>query len=216
MTIKILVADDHGIVRTLLDMLCRSTEGFTIVADAHDGETAIKRALATRPDVALIDIKLPGISGIEVTRRLNRALPETKVIILTALEGAEFAASALAAGAMAYLTKNAVSHELVRTIRNVHEGRCHIDASLAQRVAMAALRREDALADRLTHREIDVLFHLLRGHTAAEISQALSLAPKTVEHHRRAIRRKLQVTTDAQLGVVAARYELDPPLDETG
>lgn len=211
--IEILIADDQGMIRTLLSGICNGADDMTVVAEAKTGEDAIQLAHSTQPDVALIDIKLPGISGLEVTRRLTRQLPQTHIIVLTALDGRDFAARALAAGAKGFLTKHAVVHELVRTIRKVHAGRCYVDASLAQRIALEHLSQSEARVDQLSDREVEVLLLILRGLTAAEISETLSLAGKTVEHHRRSIRRKLNAATDAQLGVVAARYGFDPTVE---
>ncbi len=211
--IQILVADDQGMMRTLLTGLCNSADDMTIVAEAHSGEAAIELAHAKQPDVALIDIKLPGISGLEVTRRLTRQLPQIHVIVLTALDGHGFAARAMAAGAKGFLTKQAVVHELLRTIRKVYAGGYFLDSGVAQEIALNHIRHGKAPVDQLSDREVDVLLLMLRGRTATEISDTLALSGKTVEHHRRSIRRKLDVTTDAQLGVVAARYGLDPMVE---
>jgi two-component system invasion response regulator UvrY len=211
--IEILIADDMGMIRTLLAGLCNAADDMTVVAEADSGEAAIRFAHTVTPDVALIDIKLPGISGLEVTRRLTRQLPTTKVIVLTALDEPGFAARALASGARGFLTKHAVVHELTRSIRKVYAGRHYVDAGLAQRIALEYLRQGEAPVDQLSDREVEVLLLMLRGLTAAEISDTLSLAGKTVEHHRRSIRRKLDVATDAQLGVVAARYGFDPTVE---
>ncbi|MDZ7752946.1 MAG: response regulator transcription factor [Gammaproteobacteria bacterium] len=214
--IEILVADDQGMMRTLLSGVCNNAQDMTVVGAAKTGEEAIKMAHAMKPDIALVDIKLPGISGLEVTRRLSRQLPEIRIIVLTGLVERGFAIRAVAAGAKGFLTKQAVVHELVRTIRAVYAGGCYVDAGLAQQIALDYVHREDAAVDSLSDREMDVLLLMLRGQTAAEISDRLALAAKTVEHHRRSIRRKLNVATDAQLGIVAARYGLDPMVEGGG
>jgi two-component system invasion response regulator UvrY len=208
--IRILLADDLGMVLMLLTGLCEGQADFDVVGAVETGEAAMELALLTQPDVAVLDIKLPGISGLEVTRRLARRLPDTKVVVLTALDSYGFAARAMAAGAKAFLTKQAVVWGLVNAIRTVHAGGNYLDSEMAQRMALAHIREEGSPIDELSDREIDVLLLMLRGHTMAEISETLALAAKTVEHHRRSIRQKLNVTTDAQLGVVAARYGLDP------
>ena len=145
-----------------------------------------------------------------------RQQPQTLIIGLTMLNGREFAARALAAGAKGFLTKHAVVHELVRTGRRDYAGRSYVDASLAQRIALEHLSQSEARVDQLSDREVEVLLLMLRGQTAAEISDILSLTGKTVEHHRRSIRRKLNAATDAQLGVVAARYGFDPTVEGAG
>ena len=137
--IEVLIADDQGMMRTLLTGICNAAEDMTVVGEAKTGEAAIQLAQATRPDIALVDIKMPGISGLEVTRRLARQLPQTQVIVLTALDGHGFAARAMAAGAQGFLTKQAVVHELLRTIRKVHGGGCYLDSGVAQRIASGAL-----------------------------------------------------------------------------
>ena len=208
--IRILLADDLGMMLHLLRGLCESDGGFEVVGAVETGEEAIELALRIKPDVMVLDIKLPGISGLEVARRLTRRLPDTKIVVLTALDSYGFAARAMAAGAHAFLTKQAVVRELVNAIRKVYAGGNYLDSEMAQRMALAHIRDEGSPVDKLSDREIDVLLLMLRGHTTAEISEKLALAAKTVEHHRRSIRQKLNVTTDAQLGVVAARYGLDP------
>jgi len=208
--IRILLADDLGMMLHLLRGLCEADGGFEVVGAVETGEAAIELALRIKPDVMVLDIKLPGISGLEVARRLTRRLPDTKIVVLTALDSYGFAARAMAAGAQAFLTKQAVVRELVNAIRKVYAGGNYLDSEMAQRMALAHIREEGSPVDKLSDREIDVLLLMLRGHTTAEISEKLALAAKTVEHHRRSIRQKLNVTTDAQLGVVAARYGLDP------
>ena len=208
--IRILLADDLGMMLHLLRGLCESDGGFEVVGAVETGEEAIELALRTKPDVVVLDIKLPGISGLEVARRLTRRLPDTKIVVLTALDSYGFAARAMAAGAHAFLTKQAVVRELVNAIRKVYAGGNYLDSEMAQRMALAHIRDEGSPVDKLSDREIDVLLLMLRGHTTAEVSEKLALAAKTVEHHRRSIRQKLNVNTDAQLGVVAGRYGLDP------
>ncbi len=214
--IEILVADDQSMIRTLLSGVCRAAEDMTVVGEAESGEAALRLAHATQPDVALVDIKLPGISGLEVTRRLRRQLPNIRIVVLTSLDDCGFATRALEAGAMGFLTKRAALHELVHAIRLVHTGQQYVDANLAQQIALDQLREKETPVDKLSDREMDVLLLLLRGLTGNEISQTLSLSSKTVEHHRRNIRAKLGVATEAQLGVVATRYGLDPIVEWCG
>ncbi len=214
--ITILLADDQGMIRTLLAGVCNAAEDMTVVGEAESGEAALKLAHATTPNVALIDIKLPGISGLEVTRRLRRQLPQTRVIVLTSMDDAGIATRAIEAGARGFLTKCAAFDEVVHAIRQVYTDQHYVDATLAQRITLDHLHREASPIDRLSDREMDVLLLMLRGMTATEISQTLSLAGKTVEHHRRSIRQKLSVTTDAQLGLIATRYGLDPMVEGCG
>ena len=211
--INILLADDQSLTRTLLTGVCESAVNIKVVGAVETGEAALDLALRTKPDVAVLDIKLPGISGLEVARRLTRRLPQTKIVVLTALDSYGFAARAMAAGAKAFLTKQAMVREIVSAIHKVYAGGNYLDSEIAQRMALAHIRDQGSPIDKLSDREIDVLLLMLRGHTMAEISDTLKLAAKTVEHHRRSIRQKLNVTTDAQLGVVAARYGLDPLAD---
>ena len=213
MMITILLADDQGLTRTLLTGVCEAATNIKVVGAVETGEAALDLALRIKPDIAVLDIKLPGISGLEVARRLTRRLPQTKVVVLTALDSYGFAARAMAAGAKAFLTKQAAVRELVSAIRKVYAGENYLDSEMAQRMALAHIRDEGSPIDRLSDREVDVLLLLLRGQTTAEIADTLKLAAKTVEHHRRSIRQKLNVTTDAQLGVVAGRYGLDPLAD---
>lgn len=208
--IRALLADDQRMMRTLLGRVCQIEEDIELVGVAATGEEALSLAERIRPDVAVLDIKLPGISGLEVARRLRRRLPTSRIVVLTGLDSYGFAARALAAGANAFLTKHAAVNELATAIRMVHQGRDYIDLAMAQSIALAHVRNEHSPIEQLSDREMEVLFMMLQGHTALEISGMLALAPKTVEHHRRSIRQKFHAQTDAQLGVLAARYGFDP------
>ena len=138
--INILLADDQSLTRTLLTGVCESAVNIKVVGAVETGEAALDLALRTKPDVAVLDIKLPGISGLEVARRLTRRLPQTKIVVLTALDSYGFAARAMAAGAKAFLTKQAMVREIVSAIHKVYAGGNYLDSEIAQRMALAHIR----------------------------------------------------------------------------
>lgn len=212
--ITVLLADDQFVTRYVLEHVCAAEPDMNVVGIAKTGDEALALALQTRPDVAVLDIKMPGLSGLEVTSRLSRRLPDTRVIVLTALDSYGFASRAIEAGAKAFLKKHSITREIVPAIRKVYRGGDYLDPVLAQCVALKSIRQERSPVERLSARELNVLMAMLRGESTAAISEALCLSAKTIERHRRSIRQKLNVSNDAQLGVVAARYGLDPVADD--
>lgn len=200
--IRLLVADDHPVVRAGLAALFGTLDGIEVVAEAADGETAIREALLCRPDLAVLDLRMPGLDGIEVIRRLHAAVPGTAVMVLTMFDDDTLVSDALAAGARGYLLKGAEPEEIERAVRAVAAG----SAILAPEVAAGALRRPAAAVEpfpSLTAREREVLDQIARGLSNAAIAQRLGVAVKTVGNHISAIFLKLGIATRAEAIVLA-------------
>src|SRR5690242_964882 len=213
MMVHILIVDDHGVLRAGLRALLNSAPDMRVVAEAGGGEEALQIAGQVRPDIVLLDISMPGLDGIEVTRRLKDALPETQVLIMTMHEDTGLLREALRAGAAGYIVKRAVESELITAIQAVHRGELYVHPSLTrglfQDLTPAPPARLEVEA--LTPRELDVLRLLALGHTNRQIAQVLSLSVRTVESHRSSIVDKLGLRTRAELAQYAAEHHLWRP-----
>ena len=203
--IRVLVADDHPIVRGGLTALLRTMEGVEVVGEAGDGAAAVRETVLTRPDVVVLDLRMPGVDGVEAARRIGRDVPEAAVLVLTMFAEDALVQDALAAGARGYLLKGAEPDEIEHAVRMVAGGA----AILGSQIASAVLGHAGRLAapvpfPELTHREREVLQLIARGASNATIAHDLSIAPKTVGNHISAIFLKLGVATRAE-AIVRAR-----------
>jgi len=205
---RVLVADDHPLTRMgLCRLLVRS--GIDVVAEAGDGEEAVRQAIATHPDMALLDVMMPGIGGLEAARRIARSCPATRVVMLSGHVGEEQIASARNAGAVAYITKGSTTREIMAILDGIREGRQAEGGATAEAVATHAsgtIRTAEPLElDALTERELEVLGLVARGHTSATVARTLRLSERTVEKHRQNIMNKLGVHSVVQLTRIAIR-----------
>jgi DNA-binding NarL/FixJ family response regulator len=188
--IRVLIADDQRVVRDGLTMLVGLIDGVEVVGTAGDGIEAVERAESERPDVVLMDLRMPTMEGAEATRRIRAALPETQVLVLTTYADDQSLFPALQAGARGYLTKDASAEEIEQAIRALAAGRTHLDPAIQQRLVAAVLeaqpRREapaETLPDDLSPREIEVLKLIAAGLSNTEIGSALFLSNATVKTH---------------------------------
>ena len=206
--IRVFVADDHLLVRQGLCRFLESQPGWEIVGQAGDGRDAVTQTLALKPDVAILDISMPGMNGIEATRQIHRRLPDLPILILTMHDGDQYVSSALKAGAVGYLLKDACETELVNAVRAVSEGKSFLSPSAARVMVADYVRGTDSgVADRydsLSEREREVLQLVAEGHSTKEIALLLSVSPTTAETHRTHLLQKLDVHNTAQL----VRYAL--------
>ncbi len=202
MSVRILIADDHGVVRAGLRALLDGVGDLEVVGDASDGSEALRVAEQLRPDIVLLDISMPGASGIEVTRRLKELLPDTRVLILTVHEDDTLLREAIRAGAAGYLLKRAVEPEIMAAIHTVQRGDLYVHPAMTRLLLQeptqkSVPRRGDPKV--LSRRERDVLRLLARGYTNRQAAEELQLSARTVEAHRASLMSKLGLHNRAEL-----------------
>lgn len=203
-TIRVLVADDHAVVREGIRHVLEREPGFEVVAEAANGSEVLQLAERHRPDVAVLDISMPGESGIQVAAQLRQRLPETRILILSMYDNAEYVLESVRAGAHGYILKDTAATELRRAIRAVQNGEAFLSPPVASRLTAAVrgeLEREARTGDldSLTAREREVLRGIVGGQTNKEIAAALGISHRTVETHRESLMRKLRIRTVAGL-----------------
>ena len=210
MTSRLLLVDDHAVVRSGLRMLLEPEDDFEIVGEAASGREALRAVAETAPDIVLMDIGLPDISGIEAAAEIKRLRPETAIVALTIHEDEEYFFKMLAAGASGYVPKRAAPEELLTALRAAATGEVYLYPSLAKLLVTDYLAQDSAARqaetlDGLTDREREVLAHLADGASNGEIAETLSISPKTVARHRENIMRKLGLHSRTELVKYAIR-----------
>ena len=200
---RILLADDHRLVRDGLEAVLAKEPGLTVVGAADDGEEAVAKVAELRPDVVVMDVSMPGSSGIEATRRIMAASREARVIALSMHADCRYVQAMLEAGAAGYLLKNAASDELVRAIRAVADGKIYVSQGLD-----VGARGGGPQSTELTSREREVVQLLAEGRTSRDAATHLGVATSTVETHRRQIMAKLGIHSVAELTKYAIRQGL--------
>jgi len=200
MTTRILIADDHGVLRAGLRALLHGAIDMQVVAEASNGEEALQIAFQSHPDLVLLDISMPGIDGIEVTRRLKHALPNTQTLIMTMHEDTGLLREALRAGAAGYIIKRAVEGELISAIQVVRRGELYVHPALTRGLFedLAPAQARTKIAEALTPREIEVLRLIAAGHSNQQIANDLIIAIGTVKKHINNIFGKLDVQSRTQ------------------
>ena len=211
--IRLLLADDHAVVRSGLRLLLEAQPDMAIVGEAENGADAIRRAIELAPDVVLMDVEMPGMNGIEATRRIRAEAPATAVLALTMYEDDQYFFEMLRAGAAGYVPKRAAPDELVSAIRAVSRGEVFLYPSLAGRLVQDYLQRraveeQAPPADELTPREQEVLTLIAQGLSNNEIGDQLVISAKTVDRHRENIMRKLNLHNRVDLVKYALRKGL--------
>lgn len=211
--LRVMVVDDHDLFRSGLRRLLDAEPGLQVVADESRGDEAVRRAAELRPDVVVMDIGMPGMSGIDATRALLDASPDSAVLMLTISESEDDVLNSVLAGASGYLTKDATLPQIVSAIRATSAG----ESIIAPRVAGALLarlrrhrpaERDGRIAEELSERELDVLRLLVSGSDTGAISEKLQLSPRTVRHHISSMLEKLGVENRVQAAVLAVRLGL--------
>jgi two-component system response regulator NreC len=209
--IRAVVVDDHAVVRSGIKLLLEREEDIEVVGEAGNAKDAIFRARALTPDVILLDVIMPGESGIDVLPSLLKEAPEAKVLVLSMQDDPSYVREAFAAGAHGYVLKEAADEEVVAAVREIANGGRYVHPALGARmIAAEAEARAAAEADPLSEREREVLRLLALGHTNQEIAKMLYISVRTAETHRAHIMRKLQLSTRAEL----VRYALSQGLLE--
>ena len=209
MTTRLLLVDDHAVVRSGLRMLLENEREIEIVGEAGNAEDAIKAAIRLTPNLILMDIGLPDLSGIDATREIKKRLPEVSIVALTIHEDEEYFFKMLEAGASGYVPKRAAPDELLTAIRAAAKGEVYIYPSLAKLLVRDFLSggrpADEQTSSGLTEREQEILTHLAEGANNEEIATALVISPKTVARHRENIMRKLNLHSRAELVRYAIR-----------
>lgn len=211
--IHILIAEDHRIVRDGLRMLLQSEPDFVIVAEAENGREAVARAKETRPEVAILDISMPDLSGLEATRLIKAESPQTQVLILTMHESDEYFFRALQAGASGYVLKKAATQDLIAAARAVARGEAFLYPSVAKKLISDYVRRvqpgtEEGGYGSLSDREREVLVQLAEGLSNQEIADRLAITQSTLQTHRAHVLEKLGLRTTADLIKYAVQHGL--------
>jgi DNA-binding NarL/FixJ family response regulator len=211
MTIRVFLADDHTVVREGLRAYLDAQPDIEIVGEAGDGGEAIKKIAEILPDVAVIDIGMPEIDGIETTEMVDELCPETRVVILSMHSTTEYVFRALQAGASAYVLKESAGRELVNAVHAVQEGHHYLSQKISDQVIADYVKQRQAAKpqspiDVLSAREQQILVHLVEGATTREIAASLSLATSTINTYRSRMMRKLQVGDVASLVRLALRH----------
>lgn len=207
MTLRILLADDHPVVRAGLRTLIDTIEDLEVVGEAADGEQALRESLLLRPDVVLMDVRMDGVDGVEATRRFRAAMPEVAVLMLTMYDDDATVFTAMQAGARGYLLKGATQDEIVNAVRAVAAGQAIFGPAVAARMLgyfASPPATSETLFPTLTTRERDILDLLAGGRRTAAIADQLYLSPKTVSNHLTSIFVKLEVA-DRAAAIIRAR-----------
>jgi DNA-binding NarL/FixJ family response regulator len=209
--VRVLICDDQWIVCEGLEAILRSDPEIEVVAVAYDGVEALDRIAALRPDVVLMDLKMPGLDGLHATRLIGERFPEIKVLVLTTYGTDELVMEAIRSGAAGYLLKGTPREALIEAVKGTAAGRTHIDPSVAGKLFEHVLQSEmpaeaSRILDELSERELDVLRLLARGYSNPDIARQLYLSEGTVRNYVSAILTKLEVSDRTQAAVLALRY----------
>lgn len=208
-SIKVLVVDDHAIVRDGLMQLLRTHAGFEPVGCAASGSEALEKAIQLRPEVIILDVALPDIDGIQVATRIHAALPDTAIVMLSMHLGSDFMIRALEAGALGYVLKESASEEIIDAVLAASEGRRHLSPKVAAIVAEGLAARQGAPTPRdLSRREREILRLVADGHTSIVIGEKLNLSQKTVDTYRSRLMHKLNINSVAGLTKFALQHGL--------
>lgn len=206
--IKVMVVDDHELVRTGITRILNDAPGISVISEAASGEEALHIARKTKPHVLLMDVSMPGIGGLEATRKLVKSNDGLKIIVLSVHADEPFPSRMMEAGAQGYLTKGCAVEEILTAIKTVHSGERYIGADVAQTLALNMMPggSEASLFGSLSPREMQVMLMLTQGQRPQTISDSLCLSPKTISTYRHRVYEKLGVKNDADLTLMAINY----------
>ena len=211
--ISVLVVDDHELVRSGITRMLADNPDIDVLGEASSGEEAVESVRNKRPDIVRMDIRMPGIGGLEATRKILRHDDSIRVIVVTACADDPYPTRVMQAGATAYITKGADIDEMVRAIRKAHAGQRYISPEIAQKMALKQLGgdaedQDESLFDRLSERELQIAMMVVDCQKVQDISDKLCLSPKTVNSYRYRIFEKLEISSDVELALMAVRFGL--------
>jgi two-component system, NarL family, invasion response regulator UvrY len=205
--INVLLVDDHELVRTGIRKILDEVKGIKVVGEAETGEEAVQFCRKEEPDVVLMDMNMPGIGGLEATKKIIRYAPDTKVIVLTVHSEDPFPTKVMQMGAAGYLTKGAGPDEMVNAIRAVNSGQRYITPDIAQQMALNQFKSlEENPFNSLSEREFQIMLLITRGEKVPDISEQLVLSTKTINSYRYRMFEKLKVSNDVELTHLAIRH----------
>ena len=215
--IRVVLVDDHELVRSGFRLILAEQSDIEVVGEASNAEDGLRLIRTQKPDVALIDVHMPGMSGIELTERVQRAGVATQIVILTIVQDAQFPRRLLQSGALGYLTKGSPAEELLQAVRTVAQGRRYLDATIAREMALAAVDGEGSPLESLSSRELEVALMLARGLAVNEVASRLHLSAKTISTYKQRLFEKLGVAhTIALEHVLSAHGLLSDPRTQPG
>ena len=205
--IRVLLVDDHVLVREGLKSLLQNVKGIKVIGDAKSGEEAVDISKQKSPDVVIMDVRMPGIGGLEATKKILRSNPETKIIALTVMDEEPIPSIFLQAGASGYLTKGSDLEEMLRAIKSVYAGKRYLTSEVAQQLALKHVSDDNSSPfDNLSEREVQIMLMITSGQKVQEISDKLFLSPKTINSYRYRLFSKLTVKSDVELTRLAMRH----------
>jgi DNA-binding NarL/FixJ family response regulator len=210
---KVVICDDQAIVRDGLELLLKLEKDINVIGTAQDGAQAVDLVAEKSPDLVLMDLKMPGMNGVEATRRICALYPNTKVLVLTTFDDDEWVFDAIRAGADGYLLKDTTREKVIEAVRGTILGKSYVDPSvvgkLLDQVAHKQEKPSALITDKLTGREVDVLRLVARGLSNSEIADQLHLSEGTIRNHVSAIFTKLDVADRTQAAIIAIQHGLD-------
>jgi len=209
--IKILLVDDHAVVRMGFKMLIEAEADIKVIGEAESGEVAVKLFQELKPDIIVMDITMPGIGGLEAIDRIMAKDKNTKILVLSAHEDSVHPKRVLNAGAMGYLTKRSAAEELIKAIKSIHQGKRYLEPNIAQQMAITQLSGETNPVEILSDREFEVFMALAKGKSTNDIADTLCLRPRTVGTHLYNIKQKLNANNSAEIALIAIRCGLIDP-----
>jgi two-component system invasion response regulator UvrY len=206
--INVLLVDDHDIVRAGIKRLLADVPGINVTASVSSGEDAIKAVREKRPDVILMDVRMPGIGGLEAAKKILRLDSDIKIIALTVCGDEPFPSKFLQIGAFGYLTKGADLEQMVKAIKSVYAGKRYLCPEVAQQLALKTVSEVNSPLDILSERELQIMLMIAQGKKVQEISDHFCISPKTINSYRYRLFDKLSVDSDVELTHLAVRYGL--------
>ena len=210
---SILVVDDHDMVRMGIVRMLDDVTGYKVVGEAKSGEDGVRLVRELDPDVVLIDVKMPGIGGLEATRKMLAGNPKVKVIAVTACDDSLYPERLMKAGAMGYVTKAGGFTEITSAIESARQGRPYISSSIAQQLALKSCKpgQADSPFDTLSERELETAMMIVKGQKPVDIAKMFSVSPKTINSYRYRIFEKLEINSDVELALLAVKFNLLDP-----
>ena len=211
MTIRVFLVDDHALVRAGMRMILSGETDIEVIGEAESGEEALPQIRKLKPDVVLCDLHLPGVSGLEVTKRIVKGGYGARVIVVSVLEDGPMPKRMIEAGAVGYVGKGGDASELLRAVRDVARGKRYLASNIAQNLALAGIGGDASPFDALSRRELEVAMLLTQGLRQEEIARRLSLSAKTINTHKTRLFDKLRIQDNIALARLAGQYGLSDP-----